>query len=326
MCDTSDNRNETQTVIAKNTLLARKQIHENTRLGRPRSKSRRMKLLERMGYFGSLPPNVRISRAITLEDICGAYQMVYDNFLKMGYILKNESGMRVRLFEAVPETATFIAKVNGKIIGVTSAIIDSPDLGVPADKTFRQEIDELRRNGGKICEGTNWVIDPEYRRTNVMPELMRTCFAHSLMAGCNAMLATISPGHQSYYKIICFDTVGSERSSSPEIDDPVILQLNSYDKFFARWEAVQPDEQSDDAVVTNFFIGDNPYYEKVKQWASVAEPAFLDTILLRRLFAGHGNFLNECNEEEREKLRHRWGDGLFREVQENPTTKKRRAS
>ena len=49
MCATSDNRNETQTVIAENTLLAKKQIHENTRPGRPRGKSRRMKLLERMG-------------------------------------------------------------------------------------------------------------------------------------------------------------------------------------------------------------------------------------------------------------------------------------
>ncbi len=310
----SDNFLGENALTADNTLTATQTKPESELIGRPKSKSRRMRLLERMGYFGSLPSGIRITRATTLEDLRGAYQMVYDSFIQMGYILPNASKLRIRLFEAMPDTATFIAKANGKIIGVTSAVIDKPGIGIPADKAFHQELTDLRDEGYKVCEGTNWVIDPEYRKTNVMPELMRVCFAHSLMAGCNGMIAVVSPGHQSYYEILSFDTIGSIRSSSPNIDDPVIMQLNSYKKFFARWDAVQPEEQSDNAVVTNFFIGNNPYYDKVRRWNTLAESSFLDPLLLQHLFVNSSNFIYECTDKEREKISQSWGEDLFDEV------------
>ena len=61
MSASSDNANEAEILIAENTLIAKKQIHENTQLGRSRGKSRRMKLLERMGCFGVLSADVTIS-------------------------------------------------------------------------------------------------------------------------------------------------------------------------------------------------------------------------------------------------------------------------
>ncbi len=186
-------------------------------------KSRRMKLLERMGCFGPLPAGVKIYRASTLSDLCEAYRLVYDNFLKLGYILPNSSSMRIRLFEAMPETATFVAKANGKIVGVTSVVIDTPELGLPADKAFKPEIDNLRRKGRIICEGTNWIITPEYRRTPVMTELMRCCFAHAVANHCTDLLADITPTHKSFYELMDFKAIGSERSSSPDLDDPVVL-------------------------------------------------------------------------------------------------------
>ena len=69
MCAKSDNANEAETLIAENTLLAKKKIRVDNQLGRSRGKSRRMKLLERMGCFGTLPDNVTISRATTPEDL-----------------------------------------------------------------------------------------------------------------------------------------------------------------------------------------------------------------------------------------------------------------
>ncbi|MBN2212145.1 MAG: GNAT family N-acetyltransferase [Sedimentisphaerales bacterium] len=275
---------------------------------RPQGKSRRMKLMERRGCFGELPPEVTISRATSLEDLCEAYQLVHDNYIQKGYISPHPSGLRIRSYETASETATFIAKANGRIIGVTSGVIDSDDLGVPADKAFKTEIDDLRLQGYKVCEGTNWVIAPEYRSTNVMPELMRVCFAYSIAQGCNGMLATVSPNHGHFYEMLCFDQVGSERSSSPDIDDPVVLQLNSYDEFYRRWRAVQPDEVSDDEVVTSFFIADNPYYKRVQEWSRIAEAEFMKPAFLHELFVKQSNFLNECSDKEYTIIRRRWGE------------------
>lgn len=280
-------------------------------------KSRRMRLMERRGMFGALPPGVEISRAIKIDDLLDAYRLVHDSYIETGYISPHPFGIRLRIFETMPETATFIAKADGRIVGVTTAVIDSPKLGVPADKVFKKEIDEQRRNGLHPCEGTNWVIAHEYRSTNIMPELMRVCFAHSLATGCNGMLANVSPGHQPFYNILCFDNIGSERSSSPDIDDPVVLQLNDYRNFFPRMTACQPGEDSDDAVVNRFFITDNPYIEKVKFWASLAEPAFLTPTLLHELFVEKSNYLADCNEKELNIIRQHWGDDLYQEVFQN---------
>ena len=271
-------------------------------------KSRRMKLMERRGCFGELPSEVTITRAISLDDLCEAYKLVHDNYIQEGYISPHSSGVRIRPYETAPETATFIAKAHGRIIGVTSGVIDSDDLGVPADKAFKKEIDDLRLQGYKVCEGTNWVIAPEYRSTNVMPELMRVCFAYSIAQGCNGMLATVSPNHGHFYEMLCFEQVGTERSSSPDIDDPVVLQLNSYDEFYRCWRAVQPGEVSDAEVVTSFFIANNPYYKRVQEWTRIAEAEFMKPAFLHELFVNRSGFLNECSDNEFEAIRERWGE------------------
>lgn len=302
---------ELKTVIAENTLTDTPECRDRSVLN---GKSRRMKLLERRGCFGSLPPEICISRAITFEDLRDAYRSVHDSYVEKGYILPHPCGIRIRPFEAIPETATFVAKVDERIVGVTSVVTDSPDLGVPADKVFRNEIDKLRYVGDKVSEGTNWVIDPEYRSTSVMPELLRACFAHSVAAGCHGMLAIVSPNHRPFYEILLFENIGSERSSSSKIDDPVILQLNNHKIAFKQWKALEPGEKNDIAVVTNSFIRDNPYFEKVGLWSALAKSSFSDPTFLRRLFVDTSNFLNDCESHDLKIIRQRWGTNTFSDV------------
>ena len=310
----SYNKTEEKTVIAENTLLPTAACPVGSRQNRPHGKSRRMKLLERMGCFGPLPPGVSIYRATTLDDLCDAYRLVHDSFVKEGYILPQPSGVRIRMFETLPETATFIAKEGENFVGATTVITDSPDLGLPSDKAFRKEIDQLRHMGRKVCEGTNWVITPEYRRTPVMTELMRCCFAHAIENGCTDLLADVSPSHQAFYELMAFELIGSLRNSSPDVEDPVVLVNLPITEAVENVADLGIEDDFDLAQVKVFYLDTNQYRDKVEQWATKAESAFRDSAFLRELFVEQSDFLDNCSQENLDIISQRWGEETFMDV------------
>jgi hypothetical protein len=310
----SDNSREVKSLIAENTLLLKNTNSNDLLSSWQGGKSRRMKLLERMGCFGELPQGVTITKAMTLEELSEAYRLVYDNFVKLGYILPNSNKMRLRLFEAMPDTATFVAKNNGKIIGVTSVVIDSADLGLPADKAFSPEIDMLRWEGRKICEGTNWIITPEFRRTSVMTELMRCCFAYAIANGCTDLIADITPSHKSFYELMAFKMIGSERSSSSELDDPVVLVNLPITETVEDVADLSEEDDFDLAQIKVFYLDTNPYLEEVESWILQEEASFLNPEFLREFFIVKTDFLDRCTPDELNIISSRWGEDLFLDV------------
>jgi hypothetical protein len=232
--------------------------------------------------------------------------------VEAGYILPTPSGLRIRIFETMPETATFIARSGDKIIGVTSVVIDSPELGLPSDVAFRPEINKIRRSGGrKICEGTNWFIDPEYRKTSVMTDLMRCCFAHAVYCGCTDMVADVSPTHKSFYEIMAFETIGAQRSSSDEVEDPVVLVNLKISETVQAVTPLQTEDDFDLAYVKVFYIDDNPYYDQVGDWMQEAEAAFMTPEFLRDLFVEKSRYIDHCSARELNLLCRLWGEDRF---------------
>ena len=285
---------------------------------RPQGKSRRMKLLERRGCFGAPPAGVQIHRATSPEEFYNAYKLVYDIYLQKGYILPNKIGLRMRVYEALPETATFIAKMGERVIGVTTIIPDSHDLGLPSDEAFGGEIDHIRRSGRSVCEGTNWVVAPEFRRTNVLNELMRCAFAHVVALGFDNWIVAVSRGHEAFYELLGFETIGFQRSFSDEIFDPVILvrmEIDALDERFAEVDIT--DEDTDDEAWLKFHYVDrvnNPYFKKVQPWNDAAPAAFSNIAFLRELFAEKTNFLEKCNRKERRIICRHWGENIYQAV------------
>ncbi len=282
-----------------------------------KGKSRRMKLLERMGCFGALPENITISRAVSAEELVESFKMVHDSYIELRYMLPQPSGLRIRLFDTTPDTATFIAREGDKIIGVTSIVIDSQEMGLPSDKAFRQENNELRRAGRKVCEGTNWFIVPEYRRTPVMTELMRCCFAYAMFRGCTDMVAEVSPTHRAFYEIMAFENIGSERNScpDPEIDDPVVLMNLTIKETVQQVAHLKADDNCDLAYVKVFYIDENVYHDRMKAWQTQAQESFSDPDFLFELFEEKSGFLADCGEKERDIISNLWGEELYQDVQ-----------
>jgi predicted N-acetyltransferase YhbS len=273
-----------------------------------------MALLKRVGLFGGEMRGAEIARATKVEDLIAAYRLVHDVFVEQGYIHANEAGIRLRPFEALPDTATFIARAGREVVGVTTVVMDSPEFGLPTEKAFANEIHALRSIGRVACEGTNWLIAESHRGSGVMTELMRCSFAHALALGCTDYLGAVSPGHAKFYDLLGFERLGDVRSYSKDIDDPVVLVRLDIAGLHQRFAGVTAGDGSVEAFLKHYYIDVNPYHRIVASWQVIAGRLFSDPLMLWRLFVGESGFLLHCGQEDQRRLSQRWGAEVFAQV------------
>lgn len=276
---------------------------------------RKLALMKRGGLFGSDTMGATIERACTAEDLCDAYRLVHEVYLETGYIKPEPSGMRLRIFETSSETATFIAKHEGRVVGVISVVGDSLDLGLPSDCAFSEELDGLRGTGIKICEVTNQVVSSAFRKSAVTTELMRCAVAHSLQSGFRMGVVAVSPSHNAFYDLLGFTELGSERSYSTKVHDPVVALALDFDEY-----RHMPAGLTEAEEFVRLFLGrDNPYLPEMSAWDRRARARFFNPELLAEIFVGRSNFLAECSAAELDVVRLRWGQELFRAVVDGAT-------
>lgn len=280
----------------------------------PKRESRRLGLLKRMGLFAE-NPEVEIARAVTVENLSEAFRLVHDVFVQEHYIRPQESGMRIRAYEALPSTATFVALLRDQVVGVQSLVLDDTELGVPSDESFRQELDAIRGPGRRLCEATNEAVVEACRRSPVPTELMRCMFAQALASGCHELITTVSPGHAKFYVLLGFEQISPVRSYSRELNDPVVVLRMPLDRMRERVAGIiSRGDADDEAFLKSYYIDENPYLSFIEEWASDAEAAFRDTSLLRDLFVDRGQVLPWCTDQEREAVRRAWGEDLYQAV------------
>lgn len=270
---------------------------------------RKLNLLRHTGFFGFDLKGCVIERALGADDLRAAYQLVHNVFVGTGYIEPEAGGIRLRIFEASPDTATFVAKKNGEVVGVLSVVLDSVELGLPSDTAFGAELDELRATGSRICEVTNQAVMKEYRRSSVLTELMRCAIAYMVKANCGQALATVSPNHQKFYKMVGFRSFGTLRSYSKKLHDPVVAVSLPIDLY--RSEIPVPDI---DPYIHHMGSTGNPFMARAEEWTVIARERFLCSELLDKLLNTGRNFLSECSPAEQTYLQSRWGGPLFERV------------
>jgi len=275
---------------------------------------KKVALLRRMGLFNPDDASITVRRAIAEHDLREAYRLVHDVFVESGYIDPQPHGMRLRPFEALPETATFVADAGGQIVAVMSIVEDDEDLGLPSDKAFGKELDALRREGRRLSEITNLAVGKAYRRSNAFSELTRACFAQALWWGCDDIVIAISPGHAPFFQdVLQFDPVGDQRSYSSDKLDIVEAKRMDLREIEGRWKEADR-LLGNDAFLIDYYYHRNPYHARVGPVATLAKRAFLDPERLRRLFVAPYNFLDAFTAEQRQALCRRWGQGLYAEV------------
>ncbi len=268
---------------------------------------RKLHLLKRSGLFGGETRGAVIERACLPQDLHAAYRLVHDVYASTGFIHPDDSGLRLRIFEASPDTATFVARVDGRVVGVLSVVGDSPDLGLPSDSAVKAELDGLRAEGLRLCEFTNQAIAAPFRKTAIATELMRCAIAHGIKAGFHQSVAAVSPSHDGFYRMIGFQLVGAERSYSDKLYDPVIAVSLDLGRFQRACRCRTTIER----FLRDFAVEANPYLGRMGEWNRRSRDAFMSVDSLIALFAGCRKLLLECSEAELQALRFRWGRKLF---------------
>ncbi len=268
---------------------------------------RRLSLYQKNGLFCENDTGTTITRAVSSFDLKQSFHLVHDIFEEIGYIHKYRSGMRIRPYEVSPDTATFVAKLENDIIGAISLIEDSIDLGLPSERTFPLEIDQLRSRGYVVCEVSNQAIVKEYRMSAVSTELMRCILAQALRTGCSKIICSISPNQKNFYEFIDFQQVCETRSYSEKIYDPVMLMCCHVDDLYKHWCQLEENDSTMDSFWKKFWVENSPYISSIESWAVQAEQAFVHSLDMVDFLGECEDFFVKANSNQLTGLRLRLG-------------------
>lgn len=245
---------------------------------------RHLNLLRKGGLFQPQPEELVSARANNTADLKKAYHLVYETFLEQKFILPNTAEIRIRPWELTPETATFVSRTATDVVGVFSSIIDTDDLGLPSDKSFRLELDKLRAEDSVLCEMSNQAVAPKYRHTSVSTELMQCVFAEAWHNDVTDLLCAISPKQINFFTLMGFEQVGDIKSYSDVVFDPVaLMRLCDIQN---RWTYEDLNSGGFNTFWKRFFITENPYMAVTPLWNDMARAYFANPENISSLIAG----------------------------------------
>lgn len=167
-----------------------------------------------------------ITVANTLEDRKRAWRMVYASYLEKGYAEASPEQLWCGLYDALPQTTTFVVTRNDVDVATLTIVFDS-DFGLPADQIYRDELDRLRRKGRRLCEVVSLASNENDRRQGI--EVLKHLFKLSLhmaskVVDATDFIITVNPHHAAYYeRKLLFNRVGDVRSYAKVGGAPAVL-------------------------------------------------------------------------------------------------------
>ena len=263
-----------------------------------RTLRRRVKIFQRFRAFKpETPDGLVVKRATTVEELEAGYRLVHECFVDSGYIEPHPTGLRVRAFSALPDTALYLALADGRVVGTLSMIADGP-LGLPMDGPFGLEIARLRRMGRRLVEVSDLAIAKDYRNLRVLTELTRCAMAHAVTIGADDAVVAVSPSHSGFFEgILQFEPLGDARPYSAEKNDIVEgkrLSLVCIQEKYRGLDRVLGQE----AFLYDFYFARNPYFSRMPFWFSKGREAARDPDWFVDFFVKRAALLSRCSERE----------------------------
>ncbi|MBN2483165.1 MAG: hypothetical protein JXD21_03030 [Candidatus Omnitrophica bacterium] len=173
----------------------------------------------------------RVARSRT--ELEQSYHLIYDEYIKRGYMQENPSHLRISFFNALPETTTFIAIAEETIIATVTLIPDSP-LGLPMDEIYHKELDTFRGQKKKICEISMLASNTEFYKNGIslMLNSKKMFFIFYLFKlvydyakdylNLDYLCITINPKHKLTYDFLLFKDFGELKTYSGANGAPAI--------------------------------------------------------------------------------------------------------
>ena len=242
----------------------------------------------------------RVELATKKEHFEEAFKLVYREYLKKGYCFPNPSEMRLSIYNAHPETATFCLWRQNTLLGTASLVFDSP-LGLPLESIYSSEVAELRRQGRKLCEVSLLALNSDLISKGIKPlyfaerlrrlyHLFKPVFWYARKTiGTTDMCIAMNPVHKMLYSSLYFEQFGVERTYESANNNPSIAMRLSFEQIEERARHKTPG-------LYKLFLGsplDIPKINNVFQW-SLSDFTYF--------FAENSNVLIEAKSEHLEYL------------------------
>ncbi len=123
---------------------------------------------QRMSHIGYLIPdlvwdsNFVIEIARTQEDLEAIFRLQHESYLSRGLMKPQASGLRCTIYHFLPQTNHIVVKYKNLLIASMTLVADSP-LGLPAEKYFTDEINQLRKTGEETVELSSFVVEKGFQ-------------------------------------------------------------------------------------------------------------------------------------------------------------------
>ena len=238
----------------------------------------------------------------TTEELRAAAALVYREYLKRNYLTPHPSCLKLSIYNALPTTATFIAKHPRRgVIGTITLIEDSP-LGLVMDDAYKSELDSLRRGGHRLAEASMLAIDTELFGRGVFTlfhtkKLLLTLHLFKVMfdylrssTPMDEVVACFNPKHQVLYEFLQLKPLGGVKAYLGANGNPAVaMHLNVHDT----------EAHATCHAAYRLFYGQRPRPEPF------AQKLFLSPEDLRRLFVEETGLLQSASPTELAYLRDR---------------------
>ncbi len=180
----------------------------------------------------------------TRDELEKAYGLVYKEYLKRDYTKEKASKLRFSLFNALPQTATFIATNSGEMLATATIIIDSK-LGIPMDEIYNKELSDLRKNKKRICEASMLASNTELFKngTSMMLQSKKMFLIFFLfkaildyvrhIKNMDYICITVNPKHNLIYDFLLFKNLGELKAYKHANNAPAIakyVNLNTIER------------------------------------------------------------------------------------------------
>ena len=177
------------------------------------------------------------------EELQSAYARVYWSYRRRAYIEADPSQMRITVFNAFPQTVTFVSLRGGQIVASVTLIPDT-SIGLPMDEDWHAELEEMRGRGRHLAEATMFADRRHRDFRRVIPMLlllMKRLFDYAdLVEGADDICIEVTPRHRGFYeRFLPFQHLCPDRSTSPDENErgvPMRLPLDALQDIAAERE------------------------------------------------------------------------------------------
>ena len=122
-----------------------------------------------------------------------------------------------------PNRITLSASHHGETVGTLTLGIDSP-VGLLADDIFKDELDEFRASGARLCEFTKLAFDPAASSKTSMANLFHLAVIYARdIHHCTDIVIEVNPRHRRFYEqMLGFQRLGTMKTN-PRVNAPAHL-------------------------------------------------------------------------------------------------------